>query len=174
MLAVLGYTLSKKYRVNKTVVSNELSLSNNMIYQTDYCNPRLRVRKLADFHIKSSYMTGLSGFQKADYISTDMIKNTLGNNVRYLEFSIFSREQNNDGSFFEFNDQNDGSYTTSNFIPVLNDNYTLEVMTGGETYSAQETFMPVVPILEVYQSTEKFLPEVLEVNFDFLDLNHLI
>ena len=42
-------------------------------------------------------------------------------------------------------------------------------MSEGETYSAQETFMPVVPILEVYQSTEKFLPEVLEVNFDFLD-----
>ena len=76
---------------------------------------------------------------------------------------------NNDGSFFEFNDQNDGSYTTSNFIPVLNDNYTLEVMSEGETYYAQETFVPVVPILEVYQSTEKFLPEVLEVNFDFLD-----
>ena len=76
---------------------------------------------------------------------------------------------NNDGSFFEFNDQNDGSYTTSNFIPVLNDSYTLEVMSEGETYSAQETFMSVVPILEVYQSTEKFLPEVLEVNFDFLD-----
>ena len=76
---------------------------------------------------------------------------------------------NNDGSFFEFNDQNDGSYTTSNFIPVLNDSYTLEVMTEGETYNAQETFVPVVPILEVYQSTEKFLPEVLEVNFDFLD-----
>ena len=74
-----------------------------------------------------------------------------------------------DGSFFEFNDQNYGSYTTSNFIPVLNDSYTLEVMSEGETYSAQETFMPVVPILEVYQSTEKFLPEVLEVNFDFLD-----
>ena len=93
MVAVLGYTLSKKYRVNKTVVSNELSLSNNMIYQTDYCNPRLRVRKLADFHIKSSHMTGLSGFQKADYISTDMIKNTLGNNVRYLEFSIFAKSK---------------------------------------------------------------------------------
>ena len=54
-------------------------------------------------------------------------------------------------------------------MPVLNDNYTLEVMSEGETYSAQETFIPVVPILEVYQSTEKFLPEVLEVNFDFLD-----
>ena len=74
-----------------------------------------------------------------------------------------------DGSFFEFNDQNDGSYTTSNFMPVLNDNYTLEVISEGETYSAQETFIPVVPILEVYQSTDKFLPEVLEVNFDFLD-----
>jgi len=74
-----------------------------------------------------------------------------------------------DGSFFEFNDQNDGSYTTSNFMPVLNDNYTLEVISEEETYSAQETFIPVVPILEVYQSTDKFLPEVLEVNFDFLD-----
>ena len=30
-----------------------------------------------------------------------MIKNTLGNNVRYLEFSIFSREQNNDAELFQ-------------------------------------------------------------------------
>lgn len=149
MVAVLGYTLSKKYRVNKTVVSNELSLSNNMIYQTDYCNPRLRVRKLADFHIKSSYMTGLSGFQKADYISTDMIKNTLGNNVRYLEFSIFSREQNNDAE------------------PVISNGY----KRGNWKLTANVvSFRDVLTIIKEFAFSEQFLTNFNDPLFIFLDI----
>ena len=109
-----------------------------------------------------------SGSDQTIYLSKSTPFFDTNGNVTVVGASVVITN-NNDGSFFEFNDQNDGSYTTSNFIPVLNDSYTLEVMSEGETYSAQETFMPVVPILEVYQSTEKFLPEVLEVNFDFLD-----
>ena len=109
-----------------------------------------------------------SGSDQTIYLSKSTPFFDTNGNVPVVAASVVITN-NNDGSFFEFNDQNDGSYTTSNFIPVLNDNYTLEVISEGETYSAQETFMPVVPILEVYQSTEKFLPEVLEVNFDFLD-----
>jgi len=111
---------------------------------------------------------GTSGSDQTIYLSKSTPFFDTNGNVPVVAASVVITN-NNDGSFFEFNDQNDGSYTTSNFIPVLNDNYTLEVISEGETYSAQETFMPVVPILEVYQSTEKFLPEVLEVNFDFLD-----
>ena len=111
---------------------------------------------------------GTSGSDQTIYLSKSTPFFDTTGNVPVVAASVVITN-NNDGSFFEFNDQNDGSYTTSNFIPVLNDNYTLEVISEGETYSAQETFMPVVPILEVYQSTEKFLPEVLEVNFDFLD-----
>ena len=111
---------------------------------------------------------GTSGSDQTIYLSKSTPFFDTNGNVPVVGASVVITN-NNDGSFFEFNDQNDGSYTTSNFIPVLNDNYTLEVMSEGETYNAQETFVPVVPILEVYQSTEKFLPEVLEVNFDFLD-----
>ena len=111
---------------------------------------------------------GTSGSDQTIYLSKSTPFFDTNGTVPVVGASVIITN-NNDGSFFEFNDQNDGSYTTSNFIPVLNDSYTLEVMSEGETYSAQETFMPVVPILEVYQSTEKFLPEVLEVNFDFLD-----
>ena len=111
---------------------------------------------------------GTSGSNQTIYLSKSTPFFETNGNVPVSGASVVITNTS-DGSFFEFNDQNDGSYTTSNFIPVLNDSYTLEVMSEGETYSAQETFMPVVPILEVYQSTEKFLPEVLEVNFDFLD-----
>ena len=111
---------------------------------------------------------GTNGSDQTIYLSKSTPFFDTNGNVPVVGASVVITN-NNDGSFFEFNDQNDGSYTTGNFMPVLNDNYTLEVMSEGETYSAQETFMPVVPILEVYQSTEKFLPEVLEVNFDFLD-----
>ena len=111
---------------------------------------------------------GTSGSDQTIYLSKSTPFFDTNGTVPVVGASVIITN-NNDGSFFEFNDQNDGSYSTSNFIPVLNDNYTLEVMSEGETYNAQETFVPVVPILEVYQSTEKFLPEVLEVNFDFLD-----
>ena len=111
---------------------------------------------------------GTSGSDQTIYLSKSTPFFETNGNVPVTVASVIITN-NNDGAIFEFNDQNDGSYTSSNFVPVLNDNYTLEVISEGETYIAQETFIPVVPILEVYQSTDKFLPEVLEVNFDFLD-----
>ena len=111
---------------------------------------------------------GTSGSDQTIYLSKSTPFFETNGNVPVTIASVIITN-NNDGAIFEFIDQNDGSYTSSNFVPILNDNYTLEVISEEETYSAQETFIPVVPILEVYQSTDKFLPEVLEVNFDFLD-----
>ncbi len=111
---------------------------------------------------------GTSGSDQTIYLSKSTPFFETNGNVPVTIASVIITN-NNDGAIFEFIDQNDGSYTSSNFVPILNDNYTLEVISEGETYIAQETFIPVVPILEVYQSTDKFLPEVLEVNFDFLD-----
>ena len=74
-----------------------------------------------------------------------------------------------DGSEFIFSDESNGNYTTNSFVPVLNNEYTLVVVNEGETYIAQETLTPVVDILDVYQTTDKFDPDALEVNFDFLD-----
>ena len=73
------------------------------------------------------------------------------------------------GTVFIFTDNSDGSYSTDSFIPLVNNSYTLEVINEGETYVAQENLKPVPAILSVYQSTDYFFQDLLEVNFEFLD-----
>ncbi|GAA3629072.1 DUF4249 domain-containing protein [Flavivirga jejuensis] len=76
----------------------------------------------------------------------------------------------NDGTEFVFTHQGDGAYTTNNFIPVVGESYTLEVIHDGETYSANETLTPVVDIDAITQSVESgFNDEDLEVNIIFTD-----
>lgn len=77
---------------------------------------------------------------------------------------------NGSGQEFVFVDQNNGDYTTSSFVPILNQTYTLEVLYDGETYTATETLIPVVDITSISQSTEKgFSDTDLEVNVMFTD-----
>lgn len=76
----------------------------------------------------------------------------------------------NDGTEFIFTDQNNGSYTTTNFIPVLNQSYTLQVVYNNETYIAKETMMSVVDIKDVTQAIEiEGGDEIIEVNLAFDD-----
>ena len=71
---------------------------------------------------------------------------------------------------FVFDDKKDGSYHVTNFVPVVDQEYTLEVIYNNETYSALENLMPVADIDEVYQSTDQgFDKEALEVNVLFTD-----
>lgn len=71
---------------------------------------------------------------------------------------------------FIFNDENDGTYTISNFTPIIGDNYNLEIVYNNETYSASETLMPVSEINRITQSREGgFDDELLEVNYYFDD-----
>jgi len=74
------------------------------------------------------------------------------------------------GQEFIFIDQNNGEYVTNDFIPIVNQSYTLSVLYNGERYSAQETLKPVVDIKEITQSTEDGDDdEALEVNVIFDD-----
>ncbi|MFV0571519.1 MAG: DUF4249 domain-containing protein [Xanthomarina gelatinilytica] len=74
------------------------------------------------------------------------------------------------GEVFPFNDNNDGTYSTSSFVPILNDTYRLEILYNGETYEATETLMSVSDINEVNQSIEGgFDDELLELNLYFTD-----
>lgn len=74
------------------------------------------------------------------------------------------------GEIFQFIDQNDGTYYCENFLPVINQTYTLEVVYNNEIYVAKETLTPVVPIDSVYQSTDEgFDKNALEVNVLFTD-----
>ncbi len=74
------------------------------------------------------------------------------------------------GDVFTFSDQNTGEYTTTNFIPLLNNTYLLTVVYKGDTYQATETLTPVVNIKAITQTTEGgFDKENMEVNVLFDD-----
>lgn len=77
---------------------------------------------------------------------------------------------NNTGAEYVFNDENDGTYTISNFLPIVNHEYTLEIIYEGETYIGKETLMPVTDITGITQSVEGgFDSELLEVNVYYTD-----
>ena len=59
-----------------------------------------------------------------------------------------------DGSTFVFDDQNNGSYTTTDFVPELNASYTLEILYNGNSYTATETLIAAPDINRVEQSVE--------------------
>jgi hypothetical protein len=75
----------------------------------------------------------------------------------------------NDGMEFTFNDLNNGDYLTTNFVPELNQTYSLEIQYNGQTYTATETLIPVSEINFVEQTIEGDLEEEeiqLKVFFD--------
>jgi len=118
--------------------------------------------------------------------SLDWEKGTQGNEqVIYLSLSIpyfdsgeknsvtgatVKVKRNTTSDIFNFEDKNDGSYTTSNFIPVVGEEYTLKINYDDENYTAVETLMPVSDIKDVYQSKDQgFSKDDLEVNVTFDD-----
>jgi hypothetical protein len=60
----------------------------------------------------------------------------------------------NDGSIFVFADQNNGSYTATDFIPELNASYTLKILYNGNSYTATETLIAAPAINRVEQTIE--------------------
>ena len=77
---------------------------------------------------------------------------------------------NSSGTVFVFSDQNNGEYTTSEFVPIIGQSYTLEITHNGETYTATETLNAIVDITELTQSTEEgFDEDDLEVRVIFTD-----
>ena len=100
-------------------------------------------------------------------ISTPYFQNTLNTTVIGATVTVTN---NNSNAVFNFTDQNDGTYITNNFIPVLNDSYTLKVIHNGETYEATENLIPISGINEVFQSLEGgFDNQLLDVNITYND-----
>lgn len=60
----------------------------------------------------------------------------------------------NDGSIFVFADQNNGSYTATDFVPELNASYTLQILYNGNSYTATETLIAGPVINRVEQGIE--------------------
>lgn len=75
-----------------------------------------------------------------------------------------------DRTVFSFEDQNNGEYATTSFVPVIGASYTLTIIYEGETYSATETLNAVPEVTEIFQDTEDgFEDDVLEVHLVFMD-----
>lgn len=62
-----------------------------------------------------------------------------------------------------------GEYVCNSFVPVLNGKYQLTVAYDGQTYTANETMMPVVPIDKIEQKEAPFDDESVEINVFFTD-----
>lgn len=90
------------------------------------------------------------------YFETMINNNVIGASVKVTNL--------NSGLEYIFTDQNDGTYTISNFVPVISNTYALEVIYNEETYTATETMTSVPEINSIEQSIEGgFDDEVLDV-----------
>ncbi|MEM6721512.1 MAG: DUF4249 family protein [Bacteroidota bacterium] len=100
-------------------------------------------------------------------LSTPFFDNSSDSSVTGASVKVTN---NNTSAEFIFTDQNDGTYTTNSFIPILNNSYTLEVIYNSEVYIATETMTPVTGINEVFQSLEGgFDEELLDINITYDD-----
>lgn len=74
------------------------------------------------------------------------------------------------GATYNFDDQGNGEYLTTNFEPILGQTYSLRIEYNGEVYTAKETMTPVTDITNVFQDRKDgFDDEVLEVHVVFTD-----
>lgn len=90
--------------------------------------------------------------------------------VNTVTGAIVKVTNNSTSEVFIFLDNNNGSYTTTNFVPIVDAEYTLEINYNNETYTAVETLTPVTGIKDVYQSNDQgFNKDYLEVNVTFDD-----
>ena len=112
---------------------------------------------------------GTTGNEQLVKLSTSTEFFDTTNNTAVTGASV-SITNDTSGAEFIFTDQNNGEYTTTEFVPVLNQSYTLNVVHDGENYTAQETLMPVTDITDLYQDREDgFDDEELELHVEFTD-----
>lgn len=63
--------------------------------------------------------------------------------------------KNSSNTIFTFTEvPNTGEYKCLNFVPVIGENYTLTIISNGNTYTANETLQSVAPITNVEQNNQ--------------------
>lgn len=79
--------------------------------------------------------------------------------------------QNSQGITFEFPEVEPGIYTCTDFIPALNETYTLTLLIEGEVFTATETLRAVPEITNIEQGNEGgFGGNDIEIKFFFNDI----
>ena len=79
--------------------------------------------------------------------------------------------KNSSNNTFTFNEINGtGEYVCNNFIPQINETYTLTVISNGQTYTATEALKSVAPIVEIIQNDKGgFTGNTIEIKTYFND-----
>ena len=96
ILLLVLYFLSKTFRVNKAVDSHKIYQNYNTIQSIPYENKGVQKLRLSDTYVASSYNTALVGYQMLDYVSPEIVKETLKSGCRFIEFNIFNSEYGED------------------------------------------------------------------------------
>ncbi|NJX14019.1 DUF4249 domain-containing protein [Tamlana crocina] len=92
------------------------------------------------------------------------------NRTSPVNTAIVTVTNKDNGVVYNFTNQNDGTYTISNFEPIIGHTYELEILYNNERYSATETFISVSPINRVEQSVEGgFDEELLDISIFWND-----
>jgi len=78
---------------------------------------------------------------------------------------------NTDNTVFDFiENANTGEYFCNDFVPVLNEAYTLTVLSNGQTYTAKETLLAVAKIDGIIQNNEGgFTGNEIEIRTSYTD-----
>lgn len=81
------------------------------------------------------------------------------------------RVENSTGTVFTFNETEPGIYVCTNFVPVLNADYTLYVQAEGQSFTATEKLTSVTPIDRVEQAVVPDFggEDVIELTFYYKD-----
>lgn len=91
-------------------------------------------------------------------------------NEPQVKGAIVSVTNDSDKTEILFTDEDNGNYSTNEFVPVMGQSYTLKILLDNEVYLATETMTPVTGITSVFQSRENgFDKDALEVNIEFND-----
>jgi hypothetical protein len=120
--------------------------------------PRLVIEASIDWEKGTSGNTQtIKLSQSTPYFENDQVNLVKGASVKITD-KITDQE-------FLFPDQNNGEYTCTDFIPLVNHTYVLDISYQDENYTAEETLMSVSEISRIEQSREDgFDDEALELN----------
>jgi hypothetical protein len=90
---------------------------------------------------------------------------------KVLGATVFVTNTNTNQVFDFIEVHGTGEYVCTTFEPVLNANYELTVIVNGQTYTATEKLMPVVPIDKIEQQDDVFIGDgdAIKVNVFFTD-----
>ncbi|WP_111709618.1 DUF4249 domain-containing protein [Lutibacter citreus] len=87
-----------------------------------------------------------------------------------VEGALVSITNNDSNEIFEFQYEGNGTYSTTNFNPIIGDSYTLEINYEGERYLATDTFASGIEISSITQSIEsRFGSDEINIKVNYLD-----